>query len=87
MQIRGTSNGNVLQTVSVYPGLSFGSFEGVQAGVQVLELLDGQGNVVAATGWGGCVATDCPDGVYNMNYQVLGLNPGGGGGNPGCTNV
>ncbi|KAL2047720.1 hypothetical protein N7G274_000762 [Stereocaulon virgatum] len=86
MQVRGTSGGNVLQTVRVYPGMSFGSFGGVQAGVQFLELLDSSGNVVMATGQGGCVAANCPDGLYNMNYQVLGLVQGGNGGS-GCTNV
>ena len=86
MQIRGTSNNNVLQTMNVYPGMSFGSFKDVQAGMQLLELLDSSGTVVMATGQGGCVATDCPDGIYNMNYQVLGLAQGADG-SSGCTNV
>lgn len=86
MQVRGISNGNVLQTVNIYPGMSYGSFNGVQAGTQFLELLDSGGNVVMATGQGGCVATNCPDGLYNMNYQVLGLVQGGNGGS-GCHNA
>jgi hypothetical protein len=86
MQVRGISNNNVLQTVDVYAGMSFGSFNGVQAGTQFLELLDSNGNVVMATGQGGCVATNCPDGLYNMNYQVLGLVQGGNGGS-GCSSV
>ncbi len=74
MQVRATSNGVVLQTVGVYPGLNYGSPAGVQAGVQTLQLLDAGKNVVMTSTTGMSVSSGCPDGIYNMNYQVVGLN-------------
>ena len=75
-QVRATSNGKVLSTVKVNPGLNFGSPTGVQAGSQLLELLDSSGKVVMSATAGECVSTGCPAGMYNMNYQVVGLNTG-----------
>lgn len=73
MQVRAISNGSTLQTAAVSPGLNWGSPTGVQAGVQRLEVLDGSGNIVMSATGGECVSAGCPDGVYNMNYQVVGL--------------
>ena len=78
MQVRTISNGVVLQTANVYPGMNWGSPSGVQAGVQVLELVDSGGNVVMSATGGKCVSSGCPDGIYNMNYQVVGLENGSG---------
>lgn len=78
MKVRLTSNGNVISTVSVNPGLNFGSPTGVQAGAQMLELLNSVGSVVMTATNGQCVSSGCPSGMYNMNYQVVGLSNGGG---------
>lgn len=73
-----TSNGSVISTVSVNPGLNFGSPTGVQAGAQMLQLLDSAGNVVMTATGGECISSSCPAGMYNMNYQVVGLSADGG---------
>ena len=76
MKVRTTSNGKVLATTSVNPGLNFGSPSGVQAGSQLIELLDSSGNVVMSGTAGECVSSGCPAGMYNMNFQVVGLKKG-----------
>lgn len=76
MQVRAISNGVTLQTANVFPGLNWGAPTGLQAGVQLLEVLDGSGNVVMSAAGGKCVSAGCPDGIYNMNVQVLGLTSG-----------
>ena len=73
MKVRVLSNGVVLQTTGVYPGLNYGSPSGIQAGVQRLEVVDASGNVVMSATGGKCVSNGCPDGIYNMNYQVVDL--------------
>ena len=78
MKIRATSNGAVISTVNVNAGLNFGSPTGVRAGAQMLELLNSAGTVVMTATSGSCVSSGCPDGMYNMNYQVVGLSDGGG---------
>lgn len=78
MRVRATSNGVVISTVSVNSGLNFGSPTGVQAGAQMLELLNSAGTVVMTATDGACVSSGCPLGMYNMNYQVVGLSHGGG---------
>ena len=86
MQISAISNGVVLQNVGVNPGLNFGSPGGLQYGAQMLQLLDSSGNVVMSTGEGACVSPDCPNGIYNMNLQVVGLVEGDQG-NVGCFDI
>lgn len=76
MKVRAISNGVVLQEVSGWPGMNWGSPSGVQAGVQRLEVVDGSGNVVMVATGVKCVDAGCPDGIYNMNYQVVGLVDG-----------
>lgn len=83
MRVRAVSNGVVLQTANVSPGLNWGSPSGMQAGAQALEVLNAGGNVVASAGGGRCVSGGCPDGIYNMNVQVLGLVDGAGAGQSG----
>ncbi len=86
MQIKAISNGAVLETVGVNPGLNFGSPHGLQYGAQMLQLVDSGGNVVMSTGQGACVSSDCPDGIYNMNLQVVGLVEGNQG-DVGCFDI
>lgn len=77
MSVRGWSAGKMLQSVKVGEGLNWGSFAGLQAGAQTIELLDAGGMVVMSAGGGKCVSGGCPDGIYNMNVQVAGLEAGG----------
>ena len=86
MQIRAISNGVVLQTVGVNPGLNMGSPQGLQYGAQMLQLLNSGGDVIMSTGQGACVSSDCPNGIYNMNLQVIGLVEGNQG-NVGCFDI
>lgn len=76
IQVRAISNNVVLQTAPLVAGLNFGSPIGVQPGVQMLQLLDGGGNIIMLSTSGKCVSSGCPDGIFNMNYQVLGLAQG-----------
>ena len=76
MKVRATSNGKVLSTVSVNPGLNFGSATTVQAGSQLLEVLNSAGSVVMSATGGECISSGCPQGFYNMNFQVAGLQTG-----------
>ncbi|KAL6716890.1 hypothetical protein ACLMJK_004802 [Lecanora helva] len=78
MKARAISNGKVLQEAGLYPGLNYGSPPGVQAGAQMLEVVDSSGKVVFSVTGGKCISTGCPDGIYNMNYQVVGLASGSG---------
>lgn len=86
MRISAISNGVVIDNVGVNPGLNMGSATGLQYGAQMLQLLDSGGNVVMSTGQGACVSSDCPDGIYNMNLQVIGLVEGNQG-NVGCFDI
>lgn len=72
-QIRVVSNESVLQTVAAVDGLNAGYMVGMQQGNQRVELVDPNG-VIAASAIGIiCVLTNCPDTIYNMNYQVAPL--------------
>ena len=73
MQIRATSNGVVLATVAGKAGLNMGAPSGVKAGEQRLEVLNSAGTVVLRATNGRCVSSGCPDGIYDFNYQVVGL--------------
>jgi len=74
MRISGFSNNVTLNTTTLGPGFNFGAFNGVQAGAQTLNLIDSTGAVVMSATNGMAVSTGCPDGIYNMNYQVIGLS-------------
>lgn len=66
------SNGVALTPVDLVPGLNYGSFTGVQAGYQRMELYYNGAVVLAASG-GRCISAGCPDCIYNMNPQVVPL--------------
>ena len=74
MQVKVTSNGEILQTVNVKAGLNHGSPDGMRAGEQKLELLDARGMVVMMASSGVHVSSVCQDGILNMNYHVVGLS-------------
>lgn len=70
--------GYPLQTVTLVSGLNMGQFTGLEVGSQSMELWQGQTMILVAA-YGRCVSASCPDGTYNMNYQVVPLstaNPG-----------
>ncbi|KKY13309.1 putative glycoside hydrolase family 71 [Diplodia seriata] len=71
--IRGFSGGQELQTFYLTAGYNFGTFSSLQEGDQRMELLDASGNVVMAASGGRCVTSTCPDGIYNLNPQILEL--------------
>ncbi|OCL08544.1 glycoside hydrolase family 71 protein [Glonium stellatum] len=74
--VRAISNFKVIQTQKLVPGLNFGAADrNVEAGVQKLELLL-NGKVVQVAKDGRCITDTCPDGIYNMNPQVVGLTTG-----------
>ncbi|KAI1355417.1 glycoside hydrolase family 71 protein [Xylaria sp. FL0043] len=72
-QVRVTSGGQVLATQSVSSGLSYNSIQGLQTGAQLLELLDGSGNVVAKANSKVDVSDQPTNGFCNFNYYVAGL--------------
>ena len=72
--VRLTSNGAVLDTVDLHVGLNYGSTSTVNAGSQLVQVLNSSGNVILTAQGGKEVSGGCPDGVYNMNYQVVGLS-------------
>lgn len=76
MRIRAVSNDVVLSTVGVGSGLNYGAPDEVKVGEQRLELLDAAGDIVMSAIGGRRVEVDCPDGIYNMNYQVVGMAHG-----------
>ncbi|KAI1187603.1 glycoside hydrolase family 71 protein [Nemania serpens] len=72
-QVRVSSGGQVLATQSVTAGLSYNSIEGLKTGAQLLELLDGSGNVVAKASSEVDVSDGPTNGFCNFNYYVAGL--------------
>ncbi|KAL6718912.1 hypothetical protein ACLMJK_003147 [Lecanora helva] len=85
LRVIATSNGQAFPPTSLRPGLNYGAFENVQAGRQALYLLDGTGEVVMAAVGGPEVEIGCPDGIYDMNYQVVGLEAVGAAECPCCS--
>ena len=69
------------------PGLNYGAFEDVQAGRQALYVVDETGIVVMSATNGSEISTGCPDGIFNMNYQVVGLKTADAHDCPCCTNA
>ncbi|KAI0151596.1 glycoside hydrolase family 71 protein [Xylariaceae sp. FL1272] len=69
-QIRVTSGGQVLRTDDVSAGLSYNSIAGMVVGSQLLELLDGSGNVVASATSKKEVTDQPTNGFCNFNYYV-----------------
>ncbi|KKY13213.1 putative glycoside hydrolase family 71 [Diplodia seriata] len=54
-------------------GLNFGNFTGLKEGRQCVEVRDKDGGLIAVAKGGREVSSDCPDGIYNLNPQVLEL--------------
>ncbi|KAI1384288.1 glycoside hydrolase family 71 protein [Hypoxylon trugodes] len=73
LSIRVTSGGKEVATQSVGPGLNYNLVASMVTGAQKIELVDADGNVVAAAN-GKVDVSDAPtDGFCNYNYYVVGL--------------
>lgn len=59
---------------SLSGGLNYGAGSGLRAGLQRLEIRDASGKVIKVAAGGRCVSDKCPDLIYNMNPQVVGLS-------------
>ncbi len=59
---------------SLKGGLNYGAGPGLCAGLQRLEVKDASGKMVKVAACGRCVSAGCPDHIYNMNPQVVGLS-------------
>ena len=57
-------------------GLNYGSCSSTQTGTQQLKVVDGSGNVRYSANGVACISPGCPQGFYNMNYQVAAVLPG-----------
>lgn len=71
------SAGEEIGSVELVAGLNYGKVDGLKAGEQRLEVVDANGKVVKVAAGGRCVSEGCPDGIYNMNPQVVGLEYSG----------
>lgn len=67
------SDGTPISTAPLRPGLNSGTADGVKPGWQRMHVLDGNGNLTLVAAGGRCVSAGCPDCIYNMNPQVIGL--------------
>ncbi|KAK0645359.1 hypothetical protein DIS24_g7965 [Lasiodiplodia hormozganensis] len=72
--LRGFSGGEKIGEVDLVPGFNFGNFSALREGAQCMEVRDKDSNLVAVARGGGEVTSDCPDGIYNLNPQVVGLS-------------
>ncbi|KAI9823828.1 MAG: hypothetical protein M1819_001129 [Sarea resinae] len=59
--LRGYSNGILIGTNDLGPGLNYGAFTGVQPGQQRMELALADGNVEMIASGGQCISSECPD--------------------------
>lgn len=70
--VRTLVNDDQTSETTLVAGLNSGSAT-LNQGVMRLELLDASGNIVQAANGGTCVEELCPQGIFNMNYQVVAL--------------
>ena len=76
MHIRVTSGGTVLNTISVGPGLNYGSVPGLRTGAQTVDLLNSDGSVAMTAISYIEVMADTSyviGNICNYNYQVAAL--------------
>ena len=74
-QVRLVTGTTVLGLYTIGAGANFGNTTvGTPAGVPTMEIINGTGKVLAVASGGEPVSNGCPDGIYNMNYQVIGAN-------------
>jgi len=72
--LSGVSGEVVVGNATLVSGLNYGSFDGIQAGIQRMQILDEEENIIMQTEQGPRgVSQSCEDGIWNMNYEVVGL--------------
>lgn len=72
-KLHGYSGGEQVGEVALTAGLNLGNFSALREGQQCMEVRNGKGDLVLVATGGRDVTTDCPDGIYNLNPQILGL--------------
>lgn len=73
MEIHIISNGEVIHSEGLRPGLNYGTTGGIQPGYQRMELWEVGGNKLMSAAGGRCISSECPECIYNMNPQVVPL--------------
>jgi glucan endo-1,3-alpha-glucosidase len=68
-----TSGSMDLGQVKLVGGFNFGATSSIKAGAQKMVVKDGSGKVLATASSRRDVSSGCPDGIYNLNPQVVGL--------------
>jgi glucan endo-1,3-alpha-glucosidase len=68
-----TSGSQELTQVKLVPGFNFGATSTIKAGAQKMVVKDASGKVLATASSRRDVSSGCPDGIYNLNPQVVGL--------------
>ncbi|KAK0638185.1 Glucan endo-1 [Lasiodiplodia hormozganensis] len=63
-------------TTNLVAGLNSGVSQALNTGSQRMEVLNKEGKVVMRAAGGRCVTNNCPDKIYNLNPQVVGLTMG-----------
>lgn len=73
MTLHGFSDGEEIGSADLVAGLNFGNFSAMREGPQCMEVRSEHGGLVAVAKGGRNVTSDCPDGIYNLNPQILQL--------------
>lgn len=73
MTLHGFSAGEEIGKADLVPGLNYGNFSVMKEGPQCMEVRSEHGGLVAVAKGGRNVSSDCPDGIYNLNPQILQL--------------
>jgi glucan endo-1,3-alpha-glucosidase len=68
-----TSGSTQLAQVNLVPGFNHGATSTIKAGAQKMLLKDGSGKTLLTAASMRDVSAGCPDGIYNLNPQVVGL--------------
>jgi len=65
------SNGKLLMSKGLSSGLNYGSVGQLDSGSQTALITDPNGSTYMVASGGVCLASGCPQFIYNMNYQVI----------------
>ncbi|EHL00387.1 putative Glucan endo-1,3-alpha-glucosidase agn1 [Glarea lozoyensis 74030] len=68
-----TSGSTQLASANLVPGFNYGATSTIKAGAQKMVLKDGSGKTLLTAASTRDVSSGCPDGIYNLNPQVVGL--------------
>jgi hypothetical protein len=67
------SDGQLLRTIPLNNGLNSGVELGKKKEAQTLTITNSDNGIVMKSEGGALVSDGCPNGIYNMNYQVIPL--------------